>query len=186
MDFSATMVILLVDIAVFTIYVADVLMRFGIPVNLSITYYRYERIHRRLGILFPSLLIFICCTTIPIWFITSWYASAWGRYFVEMPVIAEVCLLAVAFSARYKKRKNLIYFHYTCAIIASVCAVVWMCLVAWQFSLMWLRIGLLLGFVAIGVITNTLKKCSLFWLELTAFYAIFFTLFFIYFVPFQV
>ncbi len=180
MTHTWTTIILWADLFVFTIYVIGAVRRFGIPINLSITYYRYERIHRNWGMLFPALMFFICLTTIPIWFVTSWHVSLLGRYLSCLPVLTEVGLLAVAFSARYKRWPKLIYFHYTCAIIAAVCAVVWLCVVAWQWPFFWLRIGLLIAFLTAGILTRTLKKCTLFWLELTAFYAIFLTLLFIY------
>ena len=177
--------ILLVDIVVFSIYVVDILRRFGIPINLSITYYRYERIRKHLGMLFPALMFFICATTVPIWFLTSLEATGWGRYFTGLPVVAEICLLLVALSARYKRRPKLIYFHYGCAIVTAACAVAWMCFVARQMSLVAVRLGILSAFIVAGSLTRTLQKCTLFWLELTAFYAIFFTLFLIHHVPLQ-
>jgi len=186
MSSSVVSVILLADIAVFSVYVTDVLIRFGIPVTLSITYYRYERWHKGFGFLFPALMVFVCGTAIPIWIITSFQSFALGSYLAGIPVVAEICLLAVAFSARYKRKPGLINFHYACAIVAAACAVVWLCLVAWHIPFMWFWVGLLFGFVAAGILTYTLKKCTLFWLELAAFYSIFFTLFFIYSVPFQI
>ena len=183
---SVAEAVLLLDVVVFTAYVVDVLIRFGIPANLSITYYHYERQYHKYGNLFPALMVLVCCTTVPIWILTTWNGSLLARWFVAMPIITEFSLLFVAFSARYKRRRKLIYYHYACAIVAAVCAVLWMCFVANQIPLIALRIGLLLGCLSVGSLTHTLKSCILFWLELAAFYSIFFTLFLIHSVPFDI
>ena len=175
--------VLLLDIVVFSIYVTDVLFRFGIPLNLSITYYRYERLHRNAGLLFPALMVLIFSTTIPIWIITSWKTGLVGKWCVGMPIVAGICLLVVAFTARYKRRPKLIYYHYTFAIIAAACAILWWRIVTRQIAFVALRLGLFTTFMAAGVLTHTNKKCTLFWLELTAFYATFFTLFLLCFLP---
>lgn len=175
--------VLLLDIVVFSIYVTDILSRFGIPANLSITYYLYERRHRNAGLLFPALIILICCTTIPIWIITSWKTGSVGKWCVGMPILAGICLLVVAFTARYKRWPKLINYHYTFAIIAAACAILWWWVLTRQITLVVLRLGLFATFMAAGVLTRTLKSCTLFWLELTAFYATFFTLFLIYSIP---
>lgn len=171
---STESIILLVDILIFTIYVVYILIKFGIPKNLSASYYAFEEQKKGTGLLFPALLVFICTTALPIWITTTYYASTWTSTFLFCPIVTLVCLLAVAASAQYKSNTALVYFHYTCAIIASFCAVLWLCLAAYQ--IMYIAFGILGVLLSAGIITGTLKKCTLFWLEITAFYCIFFSL----------
>lgn len=172
------------DIIIFTAYVVYVLAAFGIPVNLSITYYMFERKKKGTGLLFPALMVFICSTTLPILILTTSHASEWGARFVALPVICLVCLLAVACSARYKVSPKLIYFHYACAIITATCAVAWIFLVAYKIC--YVGIAILCALLLAGILTKTLRKCPLFWLENAAFYAILFTLLVIHSVPVHV
>ena len=167
-------IILLIDIFVFSIYLICVLKTFGIPVNLSITYYSYERKRKGFGKIFPILLLFLCVTILPIWIRTTINNGFYGMIFSLFPCITIVCLFSVATTARYKKRKYFIYFHYTCAIIAAICAVVWIFIIAYE--VVYVGIGILLISLIIGLLTKTLKTCTLFWLEIAAFYAILFTL----------
>ncbi len=176
MNLSVEAIILLADILALTVYIVYVLIKFGIPQNLSTTYYTFEEQKKGTGLLFPALLVFICSTALPIWISTTYYASSGASIFLFCPIVSLVCLLAVAASARYKSNTALVYFHYACAIVASVCAVLWLCLAAYQMVFVVLRLGILGGLLAAGILTGTLKKCTLFWLETTAFYCIFFTL----------
>lgn len=166
--------ILIVDIIFFSVYLMSVLRLFGIPINLSITYYYYQRKYKGLGLLFPSLLLLLCASALPIWIFVTKNASAWGANFIVLPYIVLVGLLAVAGTARYKRRPKLIYFHYTCAIIAAICAVIWIFFVA--FRIVYIGLGILSVLLLISLFTKTLKKCTLFWLEVAAFYAVLFTL----------
>ena len=166
--------ILCIDIIFFSIYLVSVLKLFGIPTNLSITYYYYERKYKGLGLLFPALLLLLCASALPIWIIVTKNASAWGANFIMLPYIVLAGLLSVAGTARYKRRPKLIYFHYTCAIIAAICAVIWIFFVAYR--IVYIGIGILSVLLFVALFTKTLKKCTFFWLELAAFYAILFTL----------
>lgn len=186
MNSTLAIILLLADVVFFTIYNAYVLTKFGVPVNLSITYYHLDRVHKGWGITFPLLVVFVCCTALPVWILTSINGSTWGVYFLPLPCITLVCLLAVAFSGRYKKRPKLIYFHYGCAIIAATCAVVWLCLVAYQSVFLYLRLGIIFALVFAGIQTGTFKRCTLFWLENAAFYCIFLTLLLVYLIPMPV
>lgn len=171
-------IVILTNLVVFTAYIVYVLAKFGVPANLSITYYSFERARKGTGWLFPALMCFVCATTLPMWIYTTFHASHRAAVFGFLPIIVLVMLLAVAASGRYKKRPKLINFHYTCAIIAAACAMTWMCLVCYRIA--YVGFICLLGFVLAGHFTNTLGKCTLFWLENAAFYSIFGSLFIVY------
>ena len=108
---SIEVIILLADILIFTTYIVYVLIKFGIPQNLSTTYYTLEEQRKGTGLFFPALLVFICSTTLPVWISITYYASAWASKFLFFPIVSLVCLLAVAASARYKSNPALVHFH---------------------------------------------------------------------------
>lgn len=184
MELSFSIVLLTIDIIIFTIFIVSVFVKLGIPDNLSTTYYLYNDIKRGTGWIFPALVVFICCTGILVWISTTHHASSWGAKFTFLPIISLVCMLSVAASARYKKSQKLIYFHYTVAIIAAVCSVGWMNLVA--YKLIPVGVTILLAWILAGMRTNTLKSCPLFWLEIACFYAILIMLLLIKIIPVEI
>lgn len=184
MSLSLTSIILLIDIVVFSIFWITVLVELGIPENLSITYYKFDKHKKGLQWFFPIVSLFLCLTAIPIWILTTYHASGWRPKLVVIPTFAFFCMLAVTFSANYKKNQSLIHFHYTSAIIASVCLVVWINLVA--FKLAYIDFTFLLVLLYAAIRTKTLKQCSLFWLETAAFYSLLVTLLLIDLIPIQI
>ena len=182
MTLEVECIILLADIVLFSAYLVAVLVRFGIPVNLSMTYYMYRQKNEVLRLLFPCLLIFLCASCGPLWINIS-YKSEWATLYVALSYITIVCLVAVAASAQYQKTQTIIYFHYTCAIMASACTTLWILLLS--YKVMHIALGILLTSTCLGVITKTLKSCTLFWLEIAGFYALMITLLVTYIVPIQ-
>lgn len=174
--------ILFADIVLFTAYLVAVLVRFGIPVNMSMTYYMYRQKNEVLRLLFPCLLVFLCISCGSLW-IKICHRFELAPLFVALVYVTIVCLIAVAASAQYQKTPTIIYFHYTCAIIASACTTLWLLFVS--YKVMHVALGILLISTCLGLITKTLKSCTLFWLEIAGFYALMITLLIIYFVPIQ-
>lgn len=170
MAFSFSVVFLILDLILFTIFIISVFVKIGIPDNLSTTYYLYQDIRKGTGWYFPSLIVFICFTGILVWISSTYHASSWGSKFTILPVITLLCLLAVAASAKYKKNKKLINFHYSVAIVGAVCSVAWINLVA--YKLIPVGMIILLASIFAGIRTKTLKSCPLFWLEIAWFYAL--------------
>lgn len=169
--------IMLADIVLFSAYNIYILSAFRIPNNISMTYYWFERKHKGLGLLFPALLCSLCATAIPVWLITTAKMSVFGFHLTWMPYATLLCMLLVAVSARYKKRPRLIYFHYGMAVMCAVFSIGWILFMCFEYFYITLSILMLAAWA--GIWTNTYKCCYLFWLELTAFYALFLTLFII-------
>lgn len=167
---TLSILLLTIDLIIFTIFIISVFIKIGIPDNLSTTYYLYHDIRKGAGWVFPALVVFICFTGILVWISITYHASPWGARFTFLPIITLVCLLSVAASARYKKNQKRIYFHYTVAIIGAVCSVAWVNLVA--YKLIPIGSGILLVWLYAGIRTKTLKSCPLFWLEIAWFYDI--------------
>lgn len=172
---SLTSFILFADIIALSIYLISVLVQVGVPVHLSITYYQMERKRKGSGRFFQGLMVLLCSTGIPTWTVITLQLSPWSARFFFCPFVTMVCLLAVALTARYRKRKKLRYFHYFCATMAGVGAAVWLFMVAWK--IVYITIGVVIVAVCAGLCTGTLKKGWLFWTELAAFYSLLFTLF---------
>ena len=184
MTLSVECILLITGIVLLTWYEYIVLKRFGIPVNLSITYYHYERRCKGMGFMFPFLLLYLCCVLGPIWITTTLDASILSRIFIIFPYITILCLLMVALSARYNRNHRIFRFHYACAIIASISAVLWIFLVAYR--IVYVGLAILATLLLTGIYTGTLKKCTLFWLETAGFYALLVTLLFIHLIPIKI
>ena len=174
---NLTTFILFTDIIALSIYLISVLVKLGVPVHLSYTYYQMERKRKGSGRFFQGLMVLLCSTGIPTWAVMTMQLSPWSANFIICPFITLFCLLAVAATARYHKRKIRHRFHYLCASIAAASTAVWLFLAVWQIA--YITIGIMIVAVCAGLSTGTLKKGLLFWAELAAFYSILFTLFII-------
>ena len=166
--------LLILDIIVFAVFIVAVIHKWGVPTNLSTTYYLFESERCRTGWIFPLFLCFISSTAIPIWIRTTINMSVKNQRFVCLPYITLFCLLLVAITASYKKKRGLTIFHYSCAICASFCSVMWIFITS--YKIIYVGLGILFAFVVGGICSKTLKQCAIFWLEVANFYAIFFTL----------
>ena len=184
MPLPLILTVLLLDVIVFTAYTADVLLRFGVTANLSMTYYLYERLGKGRGLLFPALLLFICATTIPIWIYTTLHASPRAASLLPLPLITLAGLLFVALSSRYKMWPRLIYFHYAGAIIAGICDALWLFLAAPRHC--YIALGILAVLLLAGLLCKSLRRCAWFWIEAACFYALFFTLLLIHIRPVRI
>ena len=183
MNLSISSIIILTNIVFFSLFVISILVKIGIPIHLSVTYYVLETKHRWLRWIFPFLLFIMCSTVGPVWIdMTTIYT--WFDQLIFLPYTTIFCLLAVVASTQYQKSRKLIYFHYTCAIIASVCTAAWLFLIAYRI----IYIGLSILFIELfaGWYTNSLKVCYLFWLETAAFYALLITLFVLSIIPINI
>ncbi len=166
--------VLLTDLILLTIYEIIILKQFGIPANLSYTYYSFERKRAGAGRLFPLLLLILCVTAGPIWLSVTMHTSLWAKKWMFLPCVTIFCLIAVACSARYNRSRKIFRFHYACAIIASVCAVAWIFIVA--YHIVYVGLSILVALVLTAICTRTLIRCTLFWLETAGFYALLVTL----------
>lgn len=167
--------VILINILVFSLYNIYILNRFRVPNNLSMTYYWMERQHKHLGLLFPVLILVMLSTTIPIWIHTSLNLSEWTARLTWLIYASLVTLGMVGISARYKRSRALTVFHYTAAISCAVFSIGWIFLACFNIIYIGFSILLLCGFAAWT--TRTFRSCWLYWLELTGFYVVFFTLF---------
>lgn len=168
---------ILFEIILFSTYIIYVLHCYGIPQNISATYYYFERKHKHYGLLFPLCLFIACLIIIPIWIYTCQFLSSWASHFTWCAYLTCLCMFVVGITSRYKRSRALTYCHYTAAIVGSVFTVVWLLFACYRIA--FVSISILLIALLAGYITHTLRECYLFWLELTAFYALFIVIFII-------
>lgn len=161
---------------IFSIYNIYVLSSFGIPENLSITYYMLEGKKRHFGILYPILIVIILIIIAYTWLhihhkLDSQYTQI-GNWLIYSTVIALAIVVAVT---RYKITDICHKIHYTAAICSSVTSVGWMLSFAPQFWYVGVDLFILVGIAS--RITKTFRSCILYWLELVNIYSLFIVLF---------
>ena len=167
--------IILGDIVLFSAYNIYVLSTFRIPDNLSMTYYWFERKRKGAGLFFPAMLCLMCATVIPVWLHTTAKMTVFGHHLAWIPYAVLFCILMVALSARYKRHRGLVYFHYAMAILCAFFAIGWIFFMCLRY--IYIGVSILLLAVWAAIWTRTFVRSYLYWLEITAFYALFLTLF---------
>lgn len=177
----AIILVLVLDLLVFTTYELAVVLNFCIPNNLSNTYYHFDRKFRGKGKLFPAMLYTLCATAMPIWIYFTLRLPDWRANFAFLPALVMICLALVGVSARYKKSDFRIYFHYTVAILSGVFTVLWFLIVALQLS--YILISFIVVMMLAGALTRTLRIYPLFWFESAGFFGVLYTLLTIALVP---
>lgn len=173
--------LIILSIILFSAYIIYSLCQWGIPNNISATYYYFERTRKHYGLFFPIDLLVCCAIVIPIWIYTCQIVSPWASHFSMCPYLTCLCMIIVGITSRYKRSRKLTYIHYTAAIIGATITGIWLLIACYKISFIGLSVVLIS--VMAGCFTRTLKKCYLFWLEIAAFYALFFVLFIINFFP---
>ncbi|MCQ2310518.1 MAG: hypothetical protein MJZ64_02055 [Paludibacteraceae bacterium] len=166
--------LLLLIIVIFSVYNICVLAKYGIPNTLSLTYYWFKRTCSSKGLLFPILLCLICAITIPIWIYVDCqlqfdFSCVWMVY------ATWFALMIVCLTARYNKTKKRWKIHYSAAIASAIFTLSWIIIKA-NFIVYYTAIVLILALWA-AYLTKTIRTHIIYWLELSAFYSIFITLF---------
>lgn len=164
-------ILFVADFIAFTCLFVTILVKLGIPNNLSITYYQFER---KLRWFFPAVNLFLCVTGGPYWIYLTSRASNWTAHLWPVALLAVISMVLVAASFDYQASPARKKFHYACAWTACICIIIWINTVGIRIG--WLGICILSAFVLAGVLTKTMKSCPLFWLEMAAFYALVATL----------
>lgn len=168
--------LILVAFSIFSVYNIYVLSVFGVPSNLCVTYYHFGTKHRKLGVLFPLLMMVQCCLLFPTWLrINSELPESSETMYVWFVYVTIASILTVTLLTQYKKSRLRTFLHYGAAILAAGTSLLWMFLASpW----LWYIPFLALSFVAAAALfTGTWKSCILYWLELADFYSVFVTLF---------
>jgi hypothetical protein len=148
-------------IFMFAIYNIVVLLLFGVPKSLSMTYYLFKERSNVLKILFPSMM-----TALGIFLMPCWIEMSEGSPFQFLAFLSAASLLFVAFAPAFLDSKLESIVHSVSAICCAVFAMLWIILVTpyWYVILIVLAIVVVLAFV-----TKTIKSGYIYWFEIVAF-----------------
>ena len=152
----------IIGICLFCLYVVITTWLFFIPESLSSSYYLWKTAKSpfRFFLIVTSLLLaapMIALGKESIWQFTGFLAPA--------------CLMFTGVAADFKN-KELIdrWVHPLCAVICAISSIVWICCIA-EMPLFLLTSFIICGIMAL--VTRTVKKSYIFWLEMSCFLSIF-------------
>ena len=155
-----------IAISIFILYTIISLCIFKtIPYSLSNTYYMYKEKKEWLKYLFPIVMFLTSGFLLPAW-LEATEGSVWQ--FLSFLTCASIMFVGAA--PNFKDTNIESKIHEIAAICAAVFSILWSIIVvgSWEFIIMWL-----LYFIAIALLTDTLKKSYIFWLEMAAFISLF-------------
>lgn len=155
-----------IAISIFILYTTISLCIFKtIPSSLSNTYYMYKEKKEWLKYLFPIMMFLTSGFLLPAW-LEATKGSVWQ--FLSFLTCASIMFVGAAHNFKDTSIESKI--HEISAICAAVFSILWSIIVvgSWGFIIMWL-----LYFIAIALLTDTLKKSYIFWFEMVAFMSLF-------------
>ena len=146
---------------------------FGVPHSLSNTYYLWNGVRQGTGYMFSVTLGLIAALLLPAW-LEMGADSPWQ--FLSFLTCGS--LLFVAAAPNFKSIGVESTVHTVAAILAAVCAMLWIIIVAD----LWVIILLTLMYVMIVAVSHgSLKSGYIYWLETIAFLSMYFSIFLTYF-----
>ena len=152
----------------FAIYNAIVLLLFGVPKSLSMTYYLFKDRENVLKFLFPSMM-----TLLGIFLMPCWIQMSEGSPFQFTAFLSAAALIFVAFAPAFKESDLENTVHQVSAYCCAAFAMLWIILV----TPYWYVILIVLGIVAaLAIVTKTVKSSYIYWLEMVAFISTFITI----------
>lgn len=167
--------LILISICCFAAYNIFVFTKFGIPENLSSTYYDAEKLHRHLGLLFPLLMLTLCFTLFPSWQLLEHSMPSLVQRFNWMIYSAVGSILMMAIVTNYRKSLIHTVIHYAAAIYTAVAVICWILIADYTLFYVPLIVAFLISLA--GVLTHTFVSRFSFWLELATIYTIQFSFF---------
>ena len=167
----------IISFLVFIIYNAFIIKIFGIPKSLSESFYLMNNRREGSGYIFTAMMFIVGLYLMPSWLELGDCLSPWSHYLdpLAFATCASICFVGAAPAFRNIGVESKV--HDIGAKTAAACSMTW-CLSAVVGHNWWdifIPLGVA-GLVAIaGVITKTMKTCTVYWLEMMAFYATFLT-----------
>lgn len=159
------LVLTLIAFALYFVYNAVAVCKFGAPKSLSMTYYLFSEQNTKLKWCFPTMMVSMALLLLPAWLDLS---NGHDLQFMSFFAAAGIMFVGAAPAFKSSSLENSV--HQFSAYFAALFAILWVCLVAnlWYVVVIWL---VLLGLVM--VLTKTAKTSFIFWLETIAFCATF-------------
>lgn len=150
---------------VYLIYNCVAVKMFGVPKSLSMTYYLFEEKKKKLGIVFPIMMLGIAFLLLPAWLEISALSNLQFTAFLAAGGIMFTGA-APAFQSSSLEKK----VHTGSAVVAAIFATLWVIFVAnmWYMIALWLIIILSTAFASC-----TFKSSYIYWFETVAFMATF-------------
>jgi hypothetical protein len=159
--------------ALFVAYNIAILVQFGIPKNLSESFYLYDNKKKHFGYIFTLFMFTMAFCLMPGWIEISEVWSSWSHYltFLAFLTAAAICFVGAAPAFRANKLEGTV--HEVSAKICAATALVWCFVVCWNIAYV-PAIGAAIPAI-VGACTKTWKTAQIYWLEMMAFGATFAT-----------
>ena len=155
-------------ILMFLIYNIVCLMLFGVPESLSQTYYLFKERTNALKVLFPAMIGLLVVFLLPCLFSISEDSAFQFMAFLSMLALLFVGACPAFLNSSFDNK-----LHTIAAYISAAYALLWIILV----TPYWYIILIIAGIISvIAILTKTLKKSYIYWLEMIAFISIFVTI----------
>ena len=159
--------------AIYLIYNVVALGLFGVPKSLSMTYYLYkEKKKDWMGIFFPIMMLSIVAFLTPAWLEIS---EGSNLQFTAFLAVGGIMFTGAAPAFKSSSLENKV--HTGSAIFAALFAMIWVMLVAkmWFVIVIWFFI-----LIISAIVTKSVKKSYIYWLETVAFLSTFTSAFIFY------
>ena len=160
-----------VAIGIFLAYNVVMFCLFGMPCSLSNTYYYLNNRWPNSGWFFTGMMYVVCFLLIGPWIEVTQFVSPWSHYLTILPFLTVLSLLFVATAPNFRTDKSISAVHMTCAKLAAVFALLWVCVVCWKIMYIIPAWALVLGGLAHA--TKTARSGRDWWVEMVAFFPTF-------------
>jgi 4-amino-4-deoxy-L-arabinose transferase-like glycosyltransferase len=148
--------LLYTSIVLFTVYIAWMVLKYGIPDSISETFYILEERKKGLGWIFTTWCWAVSFTLFPYWV----EISSENTQFLPFFAAFGLCLVGVA--PQFKEEGTVRKLHFIGASASGVCSILALCL-----SGLWIYPLFAAPITAYFIYTN--KREWLFWIEMGAF-----------------
>lgn len=152
-------------IFMFFIYNVIVLLLFGVPKSLSMTYYLFKNRLEYMKWLFPGMMTLLTFFLVP-----CWLEISEGSNFQFLAFLSAGTLLFVGAAPAFLDSKLENMVHQISAYFAAAMAILWVCLVTHYWWIILIAFGII---AAIAIVTKTWKTGYTYWLEMVAFISTF-------------
>lgn len=160
-----TIIFIFVAFAIYLIYNGIALSLFGVPNSLSETYYLYMNKKNWMRIFFPIMMTLLVVLLMP-----AWLEISDGSNLQFLAFLTAGGIMFTGAAPAFKSNTLEKTVHSTSAICAATCALLWVILVCkiWYIVLIWSAVV-----VFAAILTKTVKRAKVYWLETVAFLSTF-------------
>jgi hypothetical protein len=152
--------------AIYLIYNVVALRFFGVPKSLSMTYYLYKENKKDwMGVFFPIMMLSVVAFLTP-----AWLEISEGSNLQFTAFLAAGGIMFTGAAPAFKSSKLEKKVHTGSAAFAALFAMLWVALVA---KMWYIIVGWLLILLINAIVTKSVKKSYIYWLETVAFLATF-------------